>query len=412
MWAGVANETDRNQESPLELPLSMARGRRGDIELTLVARDGAALSPAQVEFNKLMKRLESARAKHQREQARLDALLTVCGGQLIPLIEEFHRLNYQLVIGALEAMGAYKLTPRRRKWLKDLIRHKATALVVDSCGLTDDQTERMRLVVDDLRDPEEEQAAEDKKNEEYEFLRKVIESATRDMGVDLDLSDLDFRGDKAEFERKLQERLDAAAAAAYEKRSGSTPSRTRKPTKAQIEKETRKQEAEEAKQRDLKSLYKQLAKVLHPDLESDSSLKQRKEEWMKRLTAAYAASDLRELLCIEMEWLGVEASNLMSATDEKLKVYGMVLKEQIADLKRRTEDLIDEPQYSVLTRFRDPHFGYMPPVGQIKVGIQAEVDRYHQILEILRQGGPECQKMLNKWADGNAQAARFEGSLF
>ncbi|MFN0127512.1 MAG: J domain-containing protein [Verrucomicrobiales bacterium] len=389
----------------------MARQRGSDFELTLVARDGAALSAAQVEFNKLMKRLESARVKHQREQARLDALLTVCGGQLIPLIEEFHRLNYQLVIDALEAMGAYKLTRRRREWLKDLIRHKATALVVDSCGLTDDQTERMRLVVDELRDPEEEQAEEDEENEEYEFLRTVIEAATRDMGVDLDLSDLDFRGDKAEFERKLQERLDAATAA-YAKLPASSQGRTRKPTKAQIEKEKRKQEAEEAKQRDLKSLYKQLAKVLHPDLESDSSLQQRKEDWMKRLTAAYAASDLRELLCIEMEWLGVEASNLMSATDEKLGVYGMVLKEQIAELKRQTEDLINQPQYSVLTRFRDPHFGYIPPVGRIKVEIQAEIDRHHRILGILRQGGPECQKMLNKWADENAQAARFEASLF
>ena len=34
---------------------------RGD-NLMLVSRNGAALSPAQVEFNKLMKRLENARA--------------------------------------------------------------------------------------------------------------------------------------------------------------------------------------------------------------------------------------------------------------------------------------------------------------------------------------------------------------
>ena len=38
------------------------------------AADGV-LSPAQVNFNRLMKQLESARTKHLREAARLDGLL-------------------------------------------------------------------------------------------------------------------------------------------------------------------------------------------------------------------------------------------------------------------------------------------------------------------------------------------------
>ncbi len=56
------------------------------------------------------------------------------------------------------------------------------------------------------------------------------------------------------------------------------------------------------KKRNLKSLYKQLAKVLHPDLETDPESKLQKEEWMKRLTSAHALGDLRELLSIEFEW--------------------------------------------------------------------------------------------------------------
>lgn len=79
-------------------------------------------------------------------------------------------------------------------------------------------------------------------------------------------------------------------------------------TKAALERERLRQETEEAKARDFKSLYKQLAKVLRPDLETDPVLKAHKEVSMKRSTTARANGDLRDMLAIEMEWLGEKSA--------------------------------------------------------------------------------------------------------
>jgi hypothetical protein len=365
----------------------------------------AALSPAQVEFNKLMKRIENARARHDQEQARLDRILATCIRELMPLIDDLHRLNFELVVYGHAALQTIKLTARRRDWFVDLLSGKAGDLLTDSSGLTAPQIETLEKLVGELGPSRSEQESKEAEADEFDFLRSMLESAARKAGVDLDLGDLDIHGDPAVFERQLQERM-AAAAGFFEQNPSAGKTRKRKPSKAQMERERKQREIDEAKQRDLKSLYKQLAKALHPDLETDPTLKSHKEDWMKRLTSAYAAADLRELLRIEMEWLGEESSNLATAGDEKLKVYSMILKEQIAEIKVQTESLIGQPQYSPMRRFMDDFSGYMPEPVVIKLGLLDEMERHQSMLQLLKQGDGETRKMINEWADSHARASR------
>ena len=303
----MKRQHEQNQEFDRGFEPAPAPSAPKRSDLLVVAREGEALSPAQAEFNKLMKRLENARAKQQRERNRMNDLVRVCAAELLPLVEQIHRLNFEMTALSMEHLKTLKLTARRRGALQELLGGKARELVEDSCGLSEAQVEQMRLVI-----------------KEMSAMRDMMQDVVRQAGSDIDFSDLDIKDDPAELERKFKEKLDGAMAG-HEGRATSSPRRGRKPTKAQTEKEKRQQEAEEAKRRDLKSLYKQLAKVLHPDLESDPERRHHKEEWMKRLTTAHAAGDLRELLAIEMEWLGEESSNLAAATDEKLKVYCAVL---------------------------------------------------------------------------------------
>ena len=58
---------------------------------------GAPLSRTQVEFNRLMKTLETTRTRHAREQARLDEALVISSRELMPLIEDLNRVNRDLV---------------------------------------------------------------------------------------------------------------------------------------------------------------------------------------------------------------------------------------------------------------------------------------------------------------------------
>ena len=164
------------------------------------------------------------------------------------------------------------------------------------------------------------------------------------------------------------------------------------------------QEQEDAKKQDFKSLYKQLAKVLHPDLETDPQLKQHKEIWMKRLTGAYAAGDLRELLQIEMEWLGEEATNLATASDRKLMVYCGVLKQQIADLKLQTDWLLNEPQYGPLRRFLHPFYSDMPKPTVIRSELRSSLRQHLGFIKDLEGGGLVRRKLLERWADEHGRS--------
>lgn len=60
---------------------------------------------------------------------------------------------------------------------------------------------------------------------------------------------------------------------------------------------------EEMQEKGINSIYKQLTKVFHPDLEHDSAQKAHKEELMKRLTTAYKSNDLYALVILAMEWM-------------------------------------------------------------------------------------------------------------
>jgi len=371
------------------------------MDLTIKNQASQPLTPAQEEFNKHMKALEKARAAHERKRARLDKDLAVCRNELMPLVEMKNREEYQLIMLVSEARGTFKLTARRRKALESLILHKIADLRDDPVGLGEEELKALEQLYDELDPPDvagdlDTDQEDAQVRAEFEDLRAMLEGAARDAGVDLDLSGLDPNMDPEEFEQRMVEQLLAAG------RPSATTRRKRKPSKAAIERERLKQEAEEAKKRDLKSLYKQLAKVLHPDLETDATLKALKEGWMKRLTSARANSDLREMLAIEVEWLGQEAGNLSRATDEKLRVYSMVLKEQIAELKQHTRQLSHEPEYIPLRRFISPYDDRLT-AHILKSKWIAEIDMLKEVSSILRAGGPAARQVINDSAERHAR---------
>lgn len=373
-------------------------------ELTIAVSPLKALSPAQLEFNKRMKALERARKADEKKRTKLDEELRVCREELMPLVEKVNRAELNLVSGAAEARASTKLTKRRNKWLGDLISGKAADLLGDPTGLSEADIGQLEAMIEELGTSESEKEREEMEGEEFDAARGMLEEMARSMGVDLDLNGLDVNGDPEAFERELEKRLTAAEGGfqkAIEK-DAAKPKRKRKPTKAAMERERKQQAVEEAKKRDLKTLYKQLAKVLHPDLEPDPKLKPHREVWMKRLTTARKEGDLREMLAIELEWLGEETGNLAKASDEKLEIYSMVLKEQAKEQREKTKWLEEEPQYQPLYRFRGP-FGERRRPADLKAALRNEKERLEEMVGILRSGGKQTKEMLNAWADAHAR---------
>ncbi len=360
----------------------------------------APLSRTQLEFNRLMKALESTKDRHARERARLDEVLDTSIRELMPLVEDLNRVNRDIVFSGRQAWQNLKLTEKRRRWFGDLLSGKASELLADPVGLMEEEIGLLRAIIDELGPCEDERRMQEDEDEEFDFLCDMLEQSARAAGVELDLSDLDPKGDPEEFERTVRERLGAAAALFED--APPAAKRPRKPTKAQAERERKRLELEEAKNRDLKSLFKQLAKAFHPDLEPDPLLKEHKKVWMQRLNTAYAANDLREMLQLEMEWLGEEATNLATAGDEKLKVYCMVLKEQINELKSKVHFLKYEPQYGPLQRFIDPFYGTLANPASIKRTLREELNRHREMLEILARKDANARRMIYDWADEHA----------
>jgi hypothetical protein len=365
------------------------------------------LSRTQAEFNRLLKSLETTRARYAREQARLDDALATSIRELMPMIEELNQIDRDFIFAGHKALQTVKFSEKRRHFFTDIVCGKVADLLEDPVGLGEEDQNRLKAILDELDpEPEESHSPEergDDEKEEFDFLREMMVNIARQAGVDLDLTDIDPSMDPQEFERVMQERINAATAAnpAVAKKS------SRKPTKAQLEKARKRLELESAKNRDLKSLFKQLAKAFHPDLETDPLLKVHKEVWMKRLNTAYAANDLREMLQLEMEWLGEESTNLATAGDAKLKVYCMVLKEQIEDLKRQTHFLPNEPQYGPLQRFRNPYYGTIAKPESIKRELRQELEIQRHTLEILAANNAGSRQLIYRMADSHGRRPTF-----
>jgi hypothetical protein len=160
-------------------------------------------------------------------------------------------------------------------------------------------------------------------------------------GLDADFSELESAVSEADFMAKAEElmararkmkEVEAEAARCGEHgRHGSDDDEIRA--------------AEEFRKRSVANIYKQLARVLHPDLERDSSRQGEKIQLMQELTEAYRQNDLHTLLRLEMQWIENEGGDIAHLTEEKLHVYNEVLSGQVEGLERRLQGLVFHPRY-------------------------------------------------------------------
>ncbi len=79
---------------------------------------------------------------------------------------------------------------------------------------------------------------------------------------------------------------------------------------------------------EIKALFRQLAKIFHPDKELQDHLKEEKTNLMKKITAAYENQDLHGLLKLEKEHIGPR-----EFSEDKLKLYIKHINDRIKELK-------------------------------------------------------------------------------
>ena len=182
--------------------------------------------------------------------------------------------------------------------------------------------------------------------EGLDAMKQEMQSMLEDLDVDFNIADMDREMTEEEILKKVEALKDQ-----FRQRANKAGAAERKKTKKQLEKEANEKKLEEERAKSINSIYKQLVKIFHPDLEQDPDLRLQKEELMKKLTTSYKSGDLHTLLKLELQWIQKEGTNVDRLTDDKLSLYNESLKEQAQDLEGEIAQALHHPRYQPLYQF-------------------------------------------------------------
>lgn len=307
----------------------------------------APLSKNQQAFNKLTARIEKLQSEIEKKGRQFDEALALHAKEIVPLDEELARQSRTLLTLLFPYYQRHQLKSMR-PLLKELLQHYLQIVLDNLAGEPD---EELKTIFQQLENESYEAALKREEKERHEEMESVFKS----WGVDVDPQDAEMDDEAraakmAEVQERIKERL------AAEQQRTEERYKTRPKTAKQLEKEKARQAAEELKQKSLSTLYRQLAKLLHPDLEQNEERRAEKAVLMQEVTRAYEAKDLHALLLLEMKWIHGEQSHLEKVADEKLALYLQVLREQAIELEKEKWQIINHPRYHVLVQ----RYGYPP----------------------------------------------------
>lgn len=344
-------------------------------DLVLHEQPGRPLTKAQRAFNRLVAKVDKLRVKLDRETRRLEEALAFYGQHVYPRLQRQAALRKD-VIRALAPFVEDKRLKRKteRNTLRTIIADQLDSLIEAEGSLAD---EDLRALFERVHGVPVERLEQ----EEMEATRSVLEGVFGELGIEIDLSDMRsgmseeaMHAKAAQMAARIQEKAEEEK---EEQQQQSASRSKRTDTKGQASrqkaKEKRAQQAEEVRNKSLASVYKQLAKVLHPDLEPEAERRQRKVALMQELTTAYRNRDLHTLLRLELEWIEREKGDLERLTDEKLAVYNQILKEQVNELEWELDELPRNPRYQPVVSWEEPFAVQVRTDGPVQIRVLDEV---------------------------------------
>ncbi len=309
-----------------------------DIRPGLVRVGGARPATKKEQaVNRLLKKIEKLRDRFASEKRRCDAALVAFAAEVAPRLRRVSAVRADIARALAPLLDDRRLKKTERRELREII----TVQIDEVFALDPSPPDDIRQLFTQLHGVEYERV----RDEQFEEGRAEMEELLGALGMDVELPEL--RPDMTEEEvaaavasmsESMQRHEEAEAA-----RAASRPK-----TKRQLREEARAQRLEEARKVSLGSSYRRLAKALHPDLERDPEVRERKSAVMQEVTTAYARNDLHALLRLELEWLegaGAASSQLADAT---LDAYIEFLKQQALELEEELMLLPLNPRYANL----------------------------------------------------------------
>lgn len=198
-----------------------------------------------------------------------------------------------------------------------------------------------------------------------------------------------FEGEAASVDELVQraaQRMAQRAAAADDDKAPETaapdqapPGRPGRSQQAALRQAQVRKEASQS----VREVYRRLASSLHPDREADPAERTRKTALMARVNEAYAREDLHALLQVQLDIEQIDASHLAGISDDRLRHYTHVLKEQqqvvLQELEMLQMPLADGPR---------PPGGLAWPARWLLDALADDIDQVQEALQRLEHDAP------------------------
>ncbi|MCC6288467.1 MAG: hypothetical protein IT249_11330 [Chitinophagaceae bacterium] len=310
-------------------PVDSTKIKRGIVRIT---GKGKPLSKSQQAFNRLTARIAALKKEIEKANENLRGLQNVYEKEVRPEITTLGRSKIEMAHLLHEKRAKVKLTKNMKSDLDDLIYE-----LLDDAFYAVEPSDNDKTLYNLYNDVSFEEEAKQQQADMSEMFADILFQQT---GFTIDPAMLnnglpDFEKIQAHFEEQLKER----------EKAGKGKS-TRKKNQRTSDKEAREKQKEELKQKSIRSIYLSLAKILHPDTETDENIRVEKEEYMKQVTAAYNNKNLPELLELEIQWVNKYDNQLADTPENTLQLYNELLKDQVESLKDELYFMAQNPAYS------------------------------------------------------------------
>lgn len=175
--------------------------------------------------------------------------------------------------------------------------------------------------------------------ERERYKNQIENSIKQKFGVDIDWDDFHRTQFSSEEEREEHEKKYEDFREKFEsyrnEYSSNNRTRTKRKSKAQIEKEKKAMEVEKLLSADINTLFKNLAKLIHPDKEQDPILREKKSKLMTKLSGARDNMNIAEILEIKLEVDSLIPSEQteISFHDSSIQRFVKIIKSKISELE-------------------------------------------------------------------------------
>ncbi len=333
--------------------------------------DQPALSKVQKAFNALTEKIQSRRKELSDWQIAAEAYHQKVTGDVLPLREAFANAQKELLYALDHALDRHKLTRPEQRVVRGLICNLAQELIM---LFEDDSLKPIYNKHSDIDFEEEEAAAASSLKAAAEEMLGVR------LGDDLDGGDAAAMSPQ-DVMAQIQAQMEAMHAQQFDAARRREEARSqRAKTHKQLEREAKaKLEAQHASQ-SIREVYRKLVSSLHPDREPDVAERARKTALMQRVNQAYDKRDLLRLLELQLELEHITAASIAGLSEDRLKHFNKVLKEQLAELEQE----IHQVAMPLRAQFRMSPYAALFPHGVIPL-LQRDIAAMKQDIRHLKE---------------------------